>query len=128
LWSITHAHVRVYHIGGGPVKDFFLWYSESEKVCKYCGLTEQESQEIVMMGLLKSKRFPQNGVIGQGTNRCVWLEIDKRDPNGIYSRENSVLCCYFCNNDKSDVIHGDHYTMFFQNRVEYLRQLLKSKK
>jgi hypothetical protein len=81
-------------------------------------------QEISMTGILTSKRFPQNGIIGQGTNRAVWLEIDRIAPNGLYSRDNCVLCCYFCNNDKSDVFRGDVYATFFQNRVAYLRQLL----
>ena len=81
-------------------------------------------QEISMTSVLTSKRFPQDGTVGRGTNRAVWLEVDRIDPNGLYSRENSVLCCYFCNNDKSDVFDGNQYSCFIQNRVEYLRNLL----
>lgn len=104
--------------------DFHNWYQEQDLVCHYCGLTESESQEISMTGILTSKRFPQNGIIGQGTSRAVWLEVDRLKPNGLYSRGNCVMCCYFCNNDKSDVFGGNEYTDFFQNRVQYLRQLL----
>jgi hypothetical protein len=116
-------------IGGGSngfndYGDFFDWYRGQNKACHYCGLLEVESQEIVMTGKLTSRRFPQNGVIGQGTSRGVWLEIDRSNPNGLYSRENCVLCCYFCNNDKSDVFHGVMYPQFFQNRVTFLRNLL----
>lgn len=106
------------------VSDFLSWYESQEKACYYCGLTEQESQEIVMNGLLRSNRFPQNGLNGRGTSRGVWLEIDRLDPKGLYSRENSVLCCYFCNNDKSDVFYGANYREFFQNRASYLRKIL----
>lgn len=104
--------------------DFHIWYQEQDLVCNYCGLTESESQEISMTGILTSNRFPQNGIVGQGTSRAVWLEVDRLTPNGLYSRDNSVMCCYFCNNDKSDVFGGNEYTNFFQNRVQYLRQLL----
>jgi hypothetical protein len=104
--------------------DFYNWYQDQDLVCHYCGLTEIESQEISMTGILTSNRFPQNGIVGQGTSRAVWLEVDRLTPNGIYSRDNCVMCCYFCNNDKSDVFGGNEYINFFQNRVQYLRQLL----
>lgn len=104
--------------------DFHDWYQEQDLVCHYCGLTESESQEISMTGILTSNRFPQNGIVGQGRSRAVWLEVDRLTPDGLYSRDNCVMCCYFCNNDKSDVFGGNEYTIFFQNRVQYLRQLL----
>jgi hypothetical protein len=85
-------------------------------------------QELSITGILTSKRFPQEGTVGRGTNRGVWLEVDRIDPNGLYSRDNCVLCCYFCNNDKSDVFAGDQYVQFFQNRVAYLRQLLNERR
>lgn len=110
--------------GFNNFEDFLDWYHGQEFICHYCGLTEEEMQEISMTGILTSKRFPQNGIVGQGTSRAVWLEVDRIAPNGLYSRNNCVLCCYFCNNDKSDVFSGDIYANFFQNRVEFLRQLL----
>lgn len=103
-------------------KDFVIWYNEQEKECYYCGLKEQEMQEIAMKGILKSNRFPQNGIIGRGQSRGVWLEVDRLNPKENYSRENCVLCCYFCNNDKSDVFQGNEYKEFMRNRVEYLRK------
>lgn len=105
-------------------EDFRDWYQEQDLVCRYCNLTESEMQEISMTGILTSNRFPQNGIIGQGTNRAAWLELDRIIPNGLYSRANCVMCCYFCNNDKSDVFNGEMYLEFFQNRVGFLRQLL----
>ena len=97
--------------------DFSSWYASKEKVCYYCYISEIEVQEIVVSGKLTSKRFPQNGINGQGTSRGMWLEVDRVNPNGLYSRDNSVLCCYFCNNDKSDVFSGKEYIDFFQNRI-----------
>jgi hypothetical protein len=68
-----------------------------------------------------------DGKTSQGRGRGMWLEVDRKDPKGKYSSGNAVLCCYFCNNDKSDVFYGDEYIEFFQNRVGYLRNLLKEK-
>jgi hypothetical protein len=103
-------------------EDFLNWYNEQKKECFYCGLKEQEMQEIVMKGILKSNRFPQNGIIGRGQSRGVWLEVDRLKPKENYSRAKCVLCCYFCNNDKSDVFEGNEYKKFMENRVEYLRK------
>jgi hypothetical protein len=106
--------------------DFRDWYDNKPKVCFYCGLTEQESQEIVHNGLLTSNRFPLNGITGRGINRGYWLEIDRKNPRGIYSRENCELSCYFCNNDKSDVFTDIQYRAFNENRPEFLRQLIRN--
>lgn len=106
-------------------EDFLNWYNSQEKICHYCKLTEMESQELVMTGLLTSNRFPQKGVSGRGTSRGGWLEVDRLNPKGKYSRDNSVLCCYFCNNDKSDVFNSEDYLKFRNNRLEFLKEKLK---
>lgn len=105
-------------------EDFHAWYSKQDKVCHYCGIREAEMQEIVMTGVLTSNRFPQNGIIGRGQSRGVWLEVDRLQPKENYSRNNCVLSCYFCNNDKSDVFEGNDYKEFMENRVEFLRRKL----
>lgn len=107
--------------------DFYSWYEVyvMDGTCFYCGLTERESQKIVHDGLLTSKRFPLGGRFSQGVNRGYWLEIDKRNPKGQYSRENSVPCCYFCNNDKSDVFTDEQYKEFVNDRPSFLKRLLE---
>jgi 5-methylcytosine-specific restriction endonuclease McrA len=109
-------------------EDFLTWYYNEEKVCHYCRLTELQTQEIVVRGLLTSNRFPQNGLTGQGQARGMWLEVDRIKPKDAYSKKNCVLACYFCNNDKSDVFDGEDYKLFFQNRYEFLKQLLEKNK
>jgi len=113
------------------IEDFLKWYSNEKKLCFYCGLTEEESQKIVLTGVLKSKRFPSNGKITQGRSRGVWLEIDRKYPDRVmYSKENCVLCCYFCNNDKSDVFDAESYKEFIkdgkESRLSYLKAILKN--
>jgi len=109
-------------------EEFLDWYNQQEKICSYCGIKESTVQEIVMTGILKSARFPKNGIIGQGQSRGVWLEVDRIEPKENYSRKNCVLACYFCNNDKSDIFHGNDYNLFKSDRAGYLSNLLKTKK
>jgi hypothetical protein len=121
-WFMTKVRNRVTSFT--DFNEFKGWYEKESKICHYCGLTEEESQIIVRKGKLLSKRFPKEGIHGRGTSRGMWLEVDRYDPEGIYSPSNVVLCCYFCNNDKSDVFHGDAYKDFRQNRYNYLKSLL----
>ena len=107
------------------ITDFHKWYNKTKKECRYCGLSEKESQEIIYKGLLTSKRFPYKGLTKRGVFRGYWLEIDKMDPKGPYSKDNCVLSCGFCNNDKSDVFSYDQYIEFREDRVGFLRRLLK---
>jgi hypothetical protein len=108
--------------------DFREWYFENirDRQCYYCGLTERESQQIIHDGLLTSKRFPFGGMFSQGVNRGYWLEVDKKNPIGQYSRENCVPSCYFCNNDKSDVFTDEQYREFVTDRIGFIRRLLNN--
>jgi hypothetical protein len=127
LKSWFDGKVRDSKSGFKDYNDFLDWYDSRPKVCYYCGLTEEESQEVVHNGLLSSKRFPADGIIKQGRNRGYWLEVDRKDSLGIYSRENSELCCYFCNNDKSDIFNHQQYREFVNNRPQFIRNLLSPK-
>jgi hypothetical protein len=71
-------------------EDFLTWYKKEKKVCHYCGLTELQSQEIVIKGLLTSNRFPQNGQTGQGQARGMWLEVDRIKPKMIVRKNTPV--------------------------------------
>lgn len=110
-------------------ESFYFWYEQQDKKCVYCGLTERESYDLVRRNKLTSKRFPENGVLERGRGRGLWLEVDRKDPHGNYSSDNCALCCYFCNNDKSDIFNEKQYRTFigeegFKKRVTYLRGLL----
>lgn len=128
LHSWYAQRVTKKNIGFTSFDTFLAWYDNQEKVCHYCKLSEVDCQEISIRGLLKSKRFPKNGIPGQGTSRGVWLEIDRVNPYLAYTEENCVLCCYFCNNDKSDVFHGDQYIEFIRDRKGFLMKLLNQNK
>lgn len=116
--------VRQQKLGNMTFEAFRTWYLTDAHSCHYCGLTALEMQLIVRSGKLTSKRFPQNGKHGRGTSRGMWLEVDRYNPEGKYELDNIVPCCYFCNNDKSDVFHGDDYKKFMKDRIGFLKQLL----
>ena len=106
--------------------NFLQWYSENvaDGKCAYCGLSERDSQRIVHEGHLTSRRFPIYGSVTKGVNRGYWLEIDRKNPTGIYSTDNCNPSCYLCNNDKSDVFADEQYQEFKENRAGFLRALL----
>lgn len=108
--------------------EFYRWYQKQKKKCVYCDLAEEQSYYIVRNGLLKSKRFSNNGEIIRGRARGLWLEVDRLDPEKKYSETNCGLCCYFCNNDKSDIFDDREYRLFRKNREEYLVDLINNRK
>lgn len=122
------AKVRKGEIDFIDFEDFSLWYEETvkDKACYYCGLTERESQQIIHLGVLTSKRFPLGGIFARGVNRGYWLEIDRKQPNGNYSRLNCVPACVFCNNDKSDVFTDQQYSEFVADRIGFLRRMINN--
>ena len=107
-------------------EEFEKWYRNQPKECHYCGLTENEQFKVIQSSKLTSNRFftEKNGKRGR------FLEIDRKNPKGPYSKDNCVFCCYFCNNDKSDIFSESQYKSFNEingvnPRVQFLRNLLK---
>ena len=91
----------------------------NDSVCYYCGVNEQILKELYNEGeVCKTKR-----------NRGAWFELDRKDSKGennVYSKDNMVLCCYFCNNHKSDVISSkDMRDYFGESMYNYLSDKIK---
>jgi hypothetical protein len=61
------------------------------KECYYCQITVDEINQLVDLGNLNKKK-----------DRGWKLEIDRLDSNLEYTFENTVMCCYWCNNAKTD--------------------------
>lgn len=71
---------------------------EHEKVCNYCGVSE------AVLGVLYND---ESYTCKTKRKRGAWFELDRKDAStedNKYTKDNMVLCCYFCNNHKSDVI------------------------
>ena len=59
------------------------------------------------------KKFPHKKRINRGN----FLEIERRDAHSnSYDKDNCVLACYFCNNDKSDIFKEDEYLDYLKDR------------
>jgi hypothetical protein len=67
--------------------------------CHYCGVTIDMILQLVMKGKVFKKH------VTRGFN----LEIDRKRPNEEYTKDNCVLCCYWCNNAKTDEFSHDEF-------------------
>ncbi len=71
---------------------------QNQQTCHYCGLTKSD---LLLMGekeLLRKKNY-----------RGWSLEMDRKNPNLEYSKENCVMACYWCNNAKTDEFLEDEF-------------------
>lgn len=89
-----------------------------EKCCYYCGISEQILTILYNVKEFRTKR-----------NRGEWFEIDRKetkDNKNIYSSNNMVLSCYYCNNHKSDVISAQEMRGYFgESMYNYLSHKVK---
>ena len=61
--------------------------------CFYCHITEKEIEELIEAGKITTKRLYSRG---------RRMEIEQKEPDKGYVFSNIALCCYWCNNAKSD--------------------------
>jgi hypothetical protein len=66
---------------------------DGELACEYCELTESDFRQLIDYGLVRTKRLSTRGST---------FEFDCRDPEQGYTKDNVALCCYWCNNAKTD--------------------------
>jgi len=90
---------------------FYRWYlaqlKEQQGYCYYCKTDEGLIAEFID----KKKEFIKR------PNRGKHLEVERRDAkSNIYNAENCVLACYFCNNDKSDILNEEEYFEYLKDR------------
>lgn len=88
-------------------ENFLKWYNKQKDSCNYCDITQSALHEIV-------KKRNGNLTLNQKTKRSKGtLEIEKLNPSEGYTYSNSVLCCPFCNNAKSNLISEEDWRRFF---------------
>jgi 5-methylcytosine-specific restriction endonuclease McrA len=59
--------------------------------CEYCGVTMEDINDLSEKEEIHTKRA-----------RGYSMEIDQKEPNGLYTDDNCVASCYWCNNAKTD--------------------------
>jgi len=70
-----------------------------KRQCAYCGLREDQAARLREKGFIYSK-LP---------NRGYTMETDRKNPSGPYTLDNIVLCCYWCNNAKTDEFTSEEF-------------------
>ena len=114
------------HRKGFSNKDEFAkWFENTIKSqnfkCYYCDTSIFDIRSLIDQEKLKTRK------IGYGT-RGPNLEIDRKINSNGYTKENCVLSCYYCNNDKSYILDSEVYKKYFgENRKKYF-EYLKNKK
>jgi len=120
---------------GGPggflnSEDFAQWwlnqFVEQNGCCAYCRTSIFQIRRLINRGAIRTRKVGGDG--SRGPN----LELDRQNPDGGYSRQNCVLICYYCNNDKSYIYPADQYEQFFgasrRLHFEYLADMLSNGK
>lgn len=74
---------------------FLSFYGEDyeQRECFYCKITEDEISRLYEAGKITTKRLSTRG---------FKMEVDRLSPNKGYVKDNIKLCCYWCNNAKTD--------------------------
>ena len=87
--------------------DFSDWYFHElyffVNKCHYCETSIFIIRELLNNNIIQYRRVGKSGT--RGAN----FEIDRMNPFDGYSRENCVLSCYYCNNDKSNTFNYEIY-------------------
>lgn len=81
-----------------PKVEFFQML-ENAKECEYCHITTEQINELIE----KQKLFKKH--ITRGWS----FEIDRKEANLEYTKDNCVICCYWCNNAKTDEFSFDEF-------------------
>jgi 5-methylcytosine-specific restriction endonuclease McrA len=74
-------------------KSFYGPDDNHDRKCHYCKITELDIDRLIKAGKIKTKRLSTRGRS---------MEVDRIYPNKGYEYGNIVLCCYWCNNAKTD--------------------------
>lgn len=100
-----------------PFNAFEDWYTNAVKAYNYCGITEEQILQLFQANQIKTKRT---------TTRGRRLEIERVEPNETYDNtENLVMCCYWCNNAKSDEFTKDEFMAIGQEIKKNWEKRLK---
>jgi 5-methylcytosine-specific restriction endonuclease McrA len=84
-------HRNQYCISQSEFQDLFT--SQPNLACEYCHITEAQLKTLIQAGQIQTKRLRTRGTT---------FEIDCRNPHLGYTAGNLAICCYRCNNAKTD--------------------------
>lgn len=83
-----------------PIQTFNQWLTKQNRSCFYCDITEQELS--ALFEILKE--------VNKRPTRGKTLELERKIADRPYDElDNLVLCCYMCNNAKSDFFSHEQF-------------------
>lgn len=110
--EMNYAHVRWYGLCRraaekgwqiAPEEEFIQWYNDKDKVCCYCGISEDR-------------------LASQSWKNMRKMTIDRKNNSLGYTLDNIELACYRCNNIKGAVFTYDEFIKIandcFKQRLE----------
>jgi len=114
------------HRKGFPSKDEFVkWFENTIKSqnfkCYYCDTSIFDIRSLIDQEKLKTRKIRYGA---RGRN----FEIDRKINSNGYTKENCVLSCYYCNNDKSYILDSEEYKKHFGEKRKKYFKYLKNKK
>lgn len=100
-------------------QEFLAFYGDDnkERACIWCGINENKIDLLIVNKLIDTKRLSTRG---------RKMEVDRLRPNEGYVEGNIALCCYWCNNAKTDEFDEDEFIPIGNAIGEVFRKRLKS--
>lgn len=102
--------------GFGGKDNFIKWFFTQKQECHYCQISQTDLITL-FTDKIKSKKLAFSAI----------LQIDKKDSNKGYNKDNCVLACCLCNNAKSDMISYDDFKNIIAPAMTKYYEYLKSK-
>jgi 5-methylcytosine-specific restriction endonuclease McrA len=93
----------------------FYKHDDYNRNCHYCRISENQIQNLFEKDEINTKRWFKRG---------SRMEVDRMNPNQNYKIDNLALCCYWCNNAKTDeftdiefIPIGESFSLLWNKRL-----------
>lgn len=87
--------------------------TEKGEKCFYCGITKKELDDIIDHSNEIDDDYKSGRYHKSKKGRNAWnnsnMEIDKKNPNMGYNKDNCVFACHLCNNAKTDIVQFEDF-------------------
>ena len=94
--------------GFGSFSNFYDWYMNQLNIqqnsCYYCQSSKEQLEKAFRSKGESKAEQKKKPLYSTKAAFSSSFQIDKKNPNKGYNKENCVLACAFCNNAKSDMV------------------------
>jgi hypothetical protein len=99
-----------------PKFEFYQMVQNANE-CEYCHINLSQINKLI----------EEQGLFKKHITRGWSLEIDRKEANLEYTKDNCVTCCYWCNNAKTDEFNYDEFKKIGVEIQKIWNERLKSK-